>query len=469
MNKSEIWQSALENLKITLSPANFSTWFPQTFIVNFSQKEKNRQIVEIGCPNLFVRNEIENRYYSLIKETLDQITTQNNNLVFIVKQKKKPKDKESTSQNQPLFESRATEEKTETEAEIKIDERTAEKAKQVGLRPDFIFDTFAVSSTNQMAHAAATAVAKTPGKAYNPLFLYGGVGVGKTHLMQAVAHEVLKINPEAKIVYCTGEEFTNEIVNAIRRKNTDEFKEKYRSAQILMVDDIQFIAGKERAQEEFFHTFNSIWQVGGQVILTSDQPPDKIKQLEDRLRSRFEGGLTIDIQEPDFELRAAILLIKAQQRHVKLPMDVAQLIASNITSTRKLEGFLTRVITEAETKKEPLTPEFTRALLGQTSENNIPQRLVKPKEIIKTVADYFGLKISDLTGPRRLKTIALPRQVLMYLLRNELEAPFMEIGRLLGGRDHTTILYGVGKITNNLATSEQLRVDIAGIKKRLYE
>lgn len=456
MDKIKIWKTVLENLKINLSAANFSTWFLQTFITKIKKVDKNRQITEIGCPNLFVRNTIEDRYYALIKEALDQITGKKNDLVFVVKQTKKPKAEIPTG---TLF-AKAIKKKSQ-----KFDPEVFQRA---GLRPDFNFDAFAVSSTNQMAHAAAMAVTKSPGKAYNPLFLYGGVGVGKTHLMQAIAHQVLERNQRTKVVYCTSEDFTNEIVNAIRRKTTNDFKQKYRSAKLLMVDDIQFIAGKDRAQEEFFHTFNSIVRVGGQIILTSDRRPDEIAKLEDRLRSRFEGGLTIDIQPPDFELRTAILLIKAQQRGVQLPMDVAQLIAGNITSTRKLEGFLIRLITEIKTKNEPVTPELTSALLGQTNEVTVPQRLVRPKEVISTVASYYELKVADLTGPRRLKPIVVPRQILMYLLRTELKITLMEIGRFLGGRDHTTIMHGVEKITHILSTSEAMRVEIVGIKQKLY-
>jgi len=319
-----------------------------------------------------------------------------------------------------------------------------------------------------MAHAAAMAVAQSPAKAYNPLFLYGGVGVGKTHLMQAIANAVLRKNRRAKIIYCMGEEFTNEIVNAIREKTTKEFKEKYRSARLLMVDDIQFIAGKTAVQEEFFHTFNAIWRVGGQIVLTSDRRPEEISKLEDRLRSRFEGGLIIDIQPPDFELRTAILLIKAQQKKIKLPMDIAQLIASNIISTRKLEGFLIRLMTEVETKKEPLTPELVKAILGQTNDMIAPQKLVKPKEILSAVANFFDLRLAEITGPKRDKKIALARQIVMYLLRNDLKTSLMDIGRLLGDRDHTTVMYGVEKITQLLPTSEDLRVNIVGIRKKLY-
>ena len=456
MDKNKVWKTVLENLKLNLSPANFATWFPQTFIVRFKKVDQGRQITEIGCSSTFIGNTIENRYYGLIKDALDQATGKKNDLVFVVKQLKGKETKKEPRGEAPLFE------KKEEAAEI----RTA--LERVGLRPDFNFDTFAVSPTNQMAHAAATAVAQSPGKAYNPLFLYGGVGVGKTHMMQAVGIVILAKNPRAQLIYCMGEEFTNEIIDAIREKRTKEFKKKYRSARVLMIDDIQFIAGKMAVQEEFFHTFNAVWRAGGQIVLTSDRRPDEISKLEDRLRSRFEGGLTIDIQSPDFELRTAILLIKAQQREVKLPMDVAQLIASNITSTRRLEGFLTRLITESKTKNELLTPELARALLGQTNEVTIPGHIVKPKEILRTVASYYNLKINQLTGPKRDKPIVVPRQILMYLLRNELNVPLMEIGRLLGDRDHTTIMHGVEKITNQLPTSEDLRVDIARIKKELY-
>ncbi|MGB9911485.1 MAG: chromosomal replication initiator protein DnaA [Microgenomates group bacterium] len=454
MNKDRLWQTALENLKISLSPASFNTWFSQTFIVNIKVQEEKRQIIEIGCPNAFVSQTIENRYYGLIKDILDKLTDKKTSLVFLVRQK--PKTTKITNEKPaPLFE------KPEEKSEVK------EAIRKAGLREDFTFDNFAVSSTNQMAYAAAQAVVKSPGKAYNPLFLYGGVGVGKTHLMQAIGNAILVKNPKTKLVYCTGEEFTNEIVEAIRQKTTDEFKRKYRNIKVLLVDDIQFIAGREKVQEEFFHTFNALWKVGGQIVLTSDRPPQEISRLEARLRSRFEGGLIVDIQEPDFELRTAILLIKAQQRNLNLPMDIAQLIAGNITSTRGLEGFLAKLINETETKKIPITQELVTALLGNVNGLS-PQKYVKPKEMISTVASHFNLKVSELLGSRRTKTIALARQVLMYLLRTDLKLPLEEIGKILGGRDHSTIIHGVEKITNLLPESEDLRVDIMGIRKKLY-
>jgi len=455
MDKEKVWQIVLENLKVSLSSASFNTWFLKTFIVRFKILDNERQITEIGCPNPFVSQTIENRYYGLIKESLDQATRKKNDLVFTVKQTpQKTENKKNLAT--PLFE------KSEERPEV------IEAITQVGLKPDFNFDTFAVSSTNQMAYAAAQAVVKSPGKAYNPFFLYGGVGVGKTHLMQAVGNAILVKNPRTKLVYCTGEEFTNEIVEAIRKKTTDEFKKKYRTVKVLLVDDIQFIAGREKVQEEFFHTFNSLWRVGGQIVLTSDQPPSEIKKLEARLRSRFEGGLIIDIQPPDFELRTAILLIKSQQRGINLPIALAKLIASNISSTRGLEGFLAKIINETQVKNIPLSAELITALLGTTNGNEGYRRLVKPKEIISAIASHFNLKVSEILGTRRLKKIALARQISMYLLRNDLKIPLMEVGRLLGGKDHTTIIHGVEKITKLLPESEDLRVDIAEIRKKLY-
>ena len=271
-------------------------------------------------------------------------------------------------------------------------------------------------------------------------------------------------------MYCTGEEFTNEIIEAIRNKSTASFRQKYRKARVLLLDDVQFIGGKETVQEEFFHTFNAIHKEGGQVVLTSDRLPNEIAGLEDRLRSRFEGGLTVDIQEPGFELRTAILLIKAQQAGVDLPMKVAQVVAANIESTRKLEGMLLRLNSEVLARKEPLTEELAMALLGKINgEVEKLRQRITPRQILSHVATYYQIKTTDLKGSRRLRVVALPRQVVMYLLRKELQLPLKEAGRLLGGRDHTTVMHGEDKVTKLLPKSEQLRVDITAIRKGLYE
>ncbi|MFH1840906.1 MAG: chromosomal replication initiator protein DnaA [Candidatus Shapirobacteria bacterium] len=455
MDSNKIWRAVLGNLKINLSPASFNTWFSQTFIVTRKTLDTVRQITEIGCPSLFIRDTVETKYYGLIKDALDQVTQKKNDLIFLVKQNE-------TIQSHsvpPLFAEKPPEEKSNLEPFLQ----------ELGLRPDFSFDTFAVSATNQMAFAAATAVADSPSKAYNPLFLYGGTGVGKTHLMQAIGLKILQKSSKTKLLYCTGEEFTNGIVLAIKQKNTNEFKDRYRSVKVLLIDDIQFIAGRHAVQEEFFHTFNAITKSRGQIVMTSDRKPDEIDKIDDRLRSRFEGGLTIDIQKPDFELRAAILLIKAQQKGLELPMAAAQLIAGNIISIRRMEGFLARLIGESKVKNtSPFDLDFISALLGKTQEATVNRPFVRPRQIINAVGNFFSLKQSELAGERRLQSVVLPRQILMYLLRSELRLQYKEIGRLLGGRDHTTIIHGVEKITHNLSTNEQLRVDIAGIKKHLY-
>ena len=444
MNNEFLWKSVQEELKISVSRAIYQTLFQKTQLVSL---ENN--VAAIGCPSGYIQNLIEGRYYSLLKDILDRQTKTNNSLVFVIKSIVSP-----LPSSGPLF--------NQIPSELQP-ARTDHR-----LRPDFTFENFAVSSSNQLPFAAATAVAKTPGTSYNPLFLWGGVGVGKTHLMQAIGHEILKNNSSAKILYSLGEEFTNEIIDAIRNKTTDQFKKRYRSTKVLLLDDVQFIAGKLTVQEEFFHTFNAIQREGGQIVLTSDRPPEEIAKLEERLKSRFEAGLIVDIPTPDFELRTAILLIKARQRKLELPMDIAQLIAANIETNRKMEGFLTRLVTESETKGIPLSVELVNSLLGKTLvEKELEQKNIKPKEVIEVVANFYNLKTAQLKSPTRVKEVALPRQVLMYLLRAELNLPFMEVGKLLGGRDHTTIMYGVEKIANLLREKEDLRVDISGIKQRL--
>lgn len=442
MNEKKIWQSVLTEIEIQVSKPVFVTFFKNTSLSSSSNK-----VARISCPNPLVINMIEKRYYSLLKSVVDKYLKEDVHLTFFVEKRKEKKE------IGPLFSS------------IK-ESFPSQQPSEAFFRPDFTFGNLAVSPLNQMAYAASTAVAQSPGKAYNPLLLYGGVGVGKTHLMQAIGHELLA--RKLRVIYCTGEEFTNEIIDAIQTKTTKAFKQKYRSAQALLIDDVQFIAGKTAVQEEFFHTFNAVLCAGGQVVLTSDRPPSEIAKLEERLRSRFEGGLIIDVPQPDFELRCAILLIKAKQRRIELPMDIAQLLAANITSARALEGALTRLLAETSTKKEPITFVLAEKVLGKTKEKKGEKKRVSPKEVIKEAASYFNLKIFQLKGKRRDKNIALPRQILMYLLRTQNELSLMEIGRVLGNRDHTTVLHGVKKITGLLPKEEALRGDILRIKERLW-
>ncbi|OGY08107.1 MAG: chromosomal replication initiator protein DnaA [Candidatus Blackburnbacteria bacterium RIFCSPHIGHO2_01_FULL_43_15b] len=453
MDQNYIWKNVLSTLKVSLSQANFQTWFSSTFIVSLKKISDKRQAVEIGCSSSFIADGIEKRYFDLLQDALNQTTTLKNDITFVVRQKvKKP------NQNEPLFAS----------SQIENTALITDALKRGRVRPGFTFENFAVSGTNQMAHAAAEAVSRNPGHAYNPLFFYGGVGIGKTHLMLAIAHSLLEKDLNTRVAYCTGEDFTNEIVEAIRSKTTQTFKEKYRKLKLLMVDDIQFIAGKERVQEEFFHTFNTLQSAGSQIVLTSDRPPHEIDKLEARLRSRFEAGLIVDIAPPDFELRAAITLIKAKERGVELPMEIAQAIAANIDSPRRIEGFLTKLTSHLAITHEPLTVELVNKLLSVTSgDTQTYKKPVSPQAVINAVSIYYSLGKRSLLGESRAQTVALPRQILMYILRTDLRLPLQEVGRLVGGRDHTTVMHAVDKISKNISEKSGLHDDILGIKKSI--
>jgi len=457
MDNLMLWQAVLSELELDTSRGNFTAWLKPTTLVSIKDVDKTRQIVTIGCRSPYQQTMVETRYYGQIKQALDRITEKQNELVFSIEAMPATTDKPAG----PLFEQ-------ETEKAAKSDLAYLEAVEKVRLRTDYIFETFAVSSTNDMAHAAASAVARNSGKAYHLLFLYGGVGVGKTHLMSAVGHEILKVDPDTDMLLCSGEEFMNELVAAIQSKKTSAFKAKYRKIKVLLVDDIQFIAGKDAVQEEFFHTFNAIVQNQGQIILTSDRSPEQMILLEDRLRSRFEGGLTIDIQEPNFELRTAILNIKAKARGIKLPLDVSRLIAGEIKSTRALEGFLAKILTKINARQEEITPETVKPLLGLEDEQKQTKitKYIPPQEILEKVAEYYTLKPSAIKGKRRTKDVVLARHVAMYILRVDLEVPLTEVGRVFGGRDHTTVMHAVEKLRKQMPESERLRHDLESIKKK---
>lgn len=459
IDKITTWNDALQSIKVSVSSAIFSTWFSQTHLAEVVPTD-GRFLVEIGCNSLFVKNTIETRYFGLIQDTLVRILGKPCDLTFTVKaspfQKEGVKGKTLT----PLFEIRE-------EKEERLDEEFTNILLRARIRPGHTFENFAVSSSNQMAHAAAEAVAQSPGKAYNPLFIWGGVGVGKTHLMVSVAHEVLEKKPERKVYFCTGEDFTNDIVEGIRNKTTQAFRNKYRKLDILLVDDIQFIAGKDSVQEEFFHTFNAVTSAGGQIILTSDRPPSEISKLEERLRSRFEAGLIVDIAPPDFELRCAITQIKSKEKGLILEMDQVQMIASNLESARKIEGFLVNILTQIKIKKVSLTNELIETSLGKGVETNGKTIKKTPEEIFDVVSKYYQIGKRVLLGESRARPVARPRQILMYLLRTELQIPLEEVGRLVGGRDHSTVMHAVDKITQLASSSVQIREDILGIKNKL--
>ena len=412
----------------------------------------SRVVAEVGCPTSFAKNTIETRYFGLVQDSLSKVLGKNCDLTFIVKGNPN-KVKPSNDAIAPLFSGE------------KYGENILEVLQRARLRPSFTFENFAVSSSNQMAHAAAEAVSQSLGDAYNPLFIWGGVGVGKTHLMVAVGNHILRENPDKKVFFCTGEDFTNDIVEGIRNKTTQSFRNKYRKLDLLLIDDIQFIAGKDTVQEEFFHTFNAVTSVGGQIILTSDRPPSEISKLEERLRSRFEAGLIVDVAPPDFELRCAITLIKAKEKGIDLTPEQAQMIAANSESARKIEGLLTKLLTEIHVKKIPISNELIESSFAKNLEMGSKATRSTPDEVTEVVSKYYQVGKRLLLGDSRARPIARPRQILMYILRTHLGIPLEEVGRLVGGRDHTTVMHAVQKITELATMDVQIREDILKIKQ----
>ncbi len=458
MDRDALWPGVLADLELNLSPGNFATWIKPLSFLDLTQLNPQKQLLKLGCPSVFHKHQVAERYLGQIQAAAEKLLEKKCEVGLEIKQR--PSSAKAPEGQSDLFSLDTKKLNLEAYQQAVL---------KSGLFPGMTFVNFAVSTSNEVAHAAAKTAAKRPGEVYPLVFIYGGVGVGKTHLMQSIGHEVLVKNPHAAVVFCTGEEFTNEIIEAIKNKTTPVFRQKYRQARVLLLDDVQFIAGKEGIQQEFFHTFNAIQKNGGQVVLTSDRQPSEIEGLEPRLKSRFEGGLAVDIQPAGFELRTAILLIKAGLKKIDLPMRVAQVIAANVESTRKLEGVLMKLNSEVTLRKEPITEELAMALLNKfNGEAEALTTRISPKQIVSRVAEYYQIKPSALYGERRLKTIALARQVTMYLMRKEVQLPLEEVGRILGGRDHSTVLHGQEKIAKLLPQSEKLRFDVTAIRKSLY-
>lgn len=366
-------------------------------------------------------------------------------------------------------------EKQESSAKSKsiyLDDRiNPETLQNANLNPKYTFDTFVVGTNNNLAHAASLAVAESPGEIYNPLFIYGGVGLGKTHLMHSIAHFILANNPNAKILYVTSEKFTNELIDSIRNKNNisnTEFREKYRNNDVLLIDDIQFIIGKESTQEEFFHTFNALYEAKKQIIISSDKPPKEIETLEERLRSRFEWGLSVDIQSPDYETRMAILQKKEELEGYNIDNEVIKYIATNIKSNiRELEGALTKIVALSKlTSNRQITIELAEAALKDLISPNAA-REISPELIMQVVSDHFGITPLDIASQKRIRSVVFPRQIAMYLCRSMTAVPLQIIGKYMGGRDHTTIIHGAEKIAKDMEKNESLRSTIETLKKKL--
>jgi chromosomal replication initiator protein len=449
MQPDQVWQAALGQLQLEIPKSTFDTWVRGTALL-----AQDDDAYVVGVNNAYAKDWLENRLQGAVKRTLTSVVGRNVDVRFVV----------SPAQGQSNGYGR---EPAESGPDLGLDLGPAEPRlapPSSTLNPKYKFETFVVGPSNRLAHAASMAAAENPAKAYNPLFIYGGVGLGKTHLLQAVGNACRARG--LVVLYVSSEEFTNDLINAIRNHTTENFRDKYRSIDVLLIDDIQFIAGKESTQEEFFHTFNTLHGQDKQLVMTSDRPPKAMVTLEERLRSRFEWGLTVDIQPPDLETRQAILRTKAERANRRVDDAVIELIARRVQSNiRELEGALTRVLAYGELIGQPLTLELAASALADLLPR---QRTLTAPQIIETVSAFYGVAGDALLGPDRTKEVAMARQVAMYLLREETDASLPAVGESLGGRDHTTIMYGYKKIADMIERDDNLRRQVIAIRERLY-
>src|SRR6056297_3516589 len=454
-----IWNQTLNEVKEKLSNPSFKTWFSNTKPVDL----KDDNILMIEVPNDFIKDWIETRYNELITDIIQNLTDTNLKCRFYTEEELNELNEVEEDNKEEVEED--SEEKNENKKNTKRNEYNINN----NLNPKYSFDSFVVGNGNRFAHAASLAVAEAPAKAYNPLFLYGDVGLGKTHLMQAIAHYILKHNPDNKVVYVSSETFTNELINAIKDDKTASFRDKYRNIDILLVDDIQFLANKERTQEEFFHTFNSLHEANRQLIISSDRPPKEIPTLEERLRSRFEWGLITDIQKPDLETRIAILRKKADIEDLKIPneviIDIANKIQSNI---RELEGALVKVIAYSSLVNKEIDIELAEeALKDLVDKDNSSPREVTIDLIKKEVSNYYKIEVKEMESKKRTQNIVFPRQIAMYLARNMTESSLPQIGDEFGGRDHTTVIHSHNKIKEKFENDIDFQKTIKKLKSKI--
>lgn len=443
-----LWEKTLNIIKGEMSEVSFNTWIKSCEPLSISSNT-----IKISVPNSFTQDILEKRYKDLVVNSIEAACSKVYNVDFIV-----------ASDIQDIEEKEEKNSQNDDKSSINVNDEMSST-----LNPKYTFDSFVIGNSNRFAHAASLAVAEAPAKAYNPLFIYGGVGLGKTHLMHAIGHYVLQNNASAKVVYVSSEKFTNELINAIRDDRNEEFRNKYRNVDILLIDDVQFIAGKERTQEEFFHTFNELHDANKQIILSSDRPPKEIPTLEDRLRSRFEWGLIADIQAPDFETRMAILKKKADVEKLNVANEVMVYIATKIKSNiRELEGALIRIVAYSSLTNRPITVELASEALKDIISNK-QNKNITIDVIQDVVAGYFNLRIEDLKSQRRTRNVAYPRQIAMYLSRKLTDMSLPKIGEEFGGRDHTTVIHAYEKISDALNTDESLQHTVNDITKKLTQ
>lgn len=449
MTNEQLWQAVLGELELAISKANFTTWFRNTYITANTQNE-----VVIAVPNTFTKAWLENKYHKTILTALQNITGGS--------------VRTATYRIELLRSAKQLNEQAAASLPSQSPQQLPAQENSYGLNPKYTFETFVVGKANELAKAASLAVTEKPGTVYNPLFLYGGVGLGKTHLLQAIGNRILSLAPKTRVVFATCEKFTNNFIQAVTRGDGEKFKQMYRTVDVLLIDDIQFLAGKEGTQEEFFHTFNALHQNNKQIVITSDRPPKAIPALEQRLVSRFEWGMIADVAQPDLETRIAILRHKASEKQRQLSEDVLQYIATQVQSNvRELEGALNRVLAYHELNNITPSIDTTKDILSSLAMQP-KRRSLTTKQLLLVVAEFYDISIDDLTGASRKRELVVPRQITMYLLREEVRASYPNIGQELGGRDHTTAMHAYTKISQELETNEKIRQDIHLLRQRIY-
>jgi len=459
--QDNLWQAVLGEVELSVSHASFITWFKQTTLL------KNKSgVVIIGVPNVFIKQQLENKYNSLILELLQKNGVKPEGLHFKIHSFGSSHAAEQEAKELVEETPRYRDESLPSHLVASTPTNPYSHDYRQGLNEKYTFENFVVGSGNELAYAACMSISNIPGTKYNPLFVYGGVGIGKTHLIQAVGNSIAKSQPDKKVVYISSEQFVQEFVSALRYKKTNEFAQNYRSVDVLIIDDVQFIAGKEKMQEEFFHTFNALHQANKQIIISSDKPPRDIPTLEERLRSRFAWGMTIDMQTPDFETRCAIIQSKAHDQGIVLTNDIVEYLSGLIqTNIRELEGVLNQLLAFCEMREITPTLEIAMNLL---SSNQTRPKHINPKQVVDRTAKHFHIAIEDIMGPKRDKDIVVPRQIAMYILRSELHLSFPKIAHELGRKDHTTAIHSVDKIEKELSLNGEVRSAIKEIKERLY-
>jgi len=465
MDRRQVWRAALGELEISLSQATFETWFRRTALLNV---EEQSSTFTLGVSSGFAKDWIEERYRSLIAQTIAKIVGYSVTLQVEV-----VSDDELDAQGALAGKKGA---QADNASPSRVNSPTgdsvrvvdaSEPARPTNLNARYTFATYVVGSASRLAHAASQSVSERPGGAYNPLFLYGGTGLGKTHLLHAIGNAVMERSPRRRVLYITGEAFTNEFILGIQQGAADAFRSRFRKIDVLLIDDIQFIADKERTQEEFFHTFNTLHSAGKQIVITSDRTPKEISLLEERLRSRFEWGLIADISSPDLETRIAILRSKVEESGVIVADEVLEQVARRVQSNvRELEGALTRLVAVGRLSGMPVTMELAARVLSEAVYPS-PKRILEPEQVVAVVAEHYGVTVEQLRGPKRDREIVVPRQIAAYLSREETDASLVRIGGALGGRDHSTIIHACGKIEREMSYDAELRREVALLREAL--